>query len=68
MQFTWRNYFIYIYIYIYIIQFENFWKLYYRILEILILKFFKYGFQIKFIHLSNFTEILKKFYNYTIEF
>ena len=32
------------------------------------MKFFKYDFQIKITHLSNFTEILKKIYNYTIEF
>ena len=39
--------------------FKNFGKLYYRILENL--KFLKYGFQLKFIHLYNLNEILKNF-------
>ena len=41
--------------------FKNFGKLYYRNLENLKLKFFKYGFQLKFIHLYNLNEILKNF-------
>ena len=42
-------------------KFEKFLKLYYRNLENLKLKFFKYGFQLEFIHLYNFNEILKNF-------
>ena len=34
--------------------------LYYRNIGFLDMKFFKYDFQIKITHLSNFTEILKK--------
>ena len=44
-----------------LMNFEKFFQiLYYRNMGFLDMKFFKYDFQIKIIHLSNFTVILKK--------